>query len=393
MMAGKALLTVAATVLWGSYALAETANYPTPLPEEPIPNVEKLPSTYPATWFYAHDLAFYSILDGKVVILDAAAETKEYKGQIGAGQMATFIASRTKPELYVAETFYSRRIDGERSDYLTVYDKSTLAKIAEVELPGGKRGQFVTQKNAMQLIDDEKKMLIFNFTPAASVTVVDLVDRKVLNEINVPGCSLVYPTGKSSFSTFCADGGMATFALDADGQVTSEHRTKPFQNIDDDPLFMKTVAVGKTNYFVSFKGRVQPIDFSGDKPKVGKAWSLVNKEDAAANWRPGGWQILTADAAGRLYVLMHEGGVDGSHKNGGSEVWVMDLKKQTRVARLPLKTWAISIEATQSDPGYLVAVNADMDLDIYQLPDGTHLRTLGDKVAGTPFVLHPVSAE
>src|SRR5690606_32517251 len=135
------------------------------------------------------------------------------------------------------------------------------------------------------------------------------------------------------------------------------------------------------------------IDFSGDKPKVGKAWSLVNKEDAAANWRPGGWQILTADAAGRLYVLMHEGGVDGSHKNGGSEVWVMDLKKQTRVARLPLKTWAISIEATQSDPGYLVAVNADMDLDIYQLPDGTHLRTLGDKVAGTPFVLHPVSAE
>src|SRR5690606_12112274 len=159
--------------------------------------------------------------------------------------------------------------------------------------------QFVTQKSAMQLTDGEKKMLVFNFTPAASVTVVDMVGRVVLNEINIPGCSLVYPTGKSGFTTFCADGGMATFALDDAGKVASEHRTKPFQNIDDDPLFMKTVAVGKTNYFVSFKGRVQPIDFSGDKPKVGKAWSLVNKEDAAANWRPGGWQILTADAAGR----------------------------------------------------------------------------------------------
>lgn len=385
------LLALGLAALAGPAGAAE--NFPTPLPEEPIPSVLTLPAKYPPTWFFAHDLSFYHILDGKVVILDAAATTQEYKGQIGAGQMATFVAAKTRPELYVAETFYSRRIDGERSDYLTVYDTATLAKIAEVELPGSKRGQFVTQKNAMQLTNDESKLLVFNFTPAASVTVVDVAGRAVLNEIPIPGCSLIYPTGASGFTTMCADGGMTTFMLDDTGAVASESRLKPFNDIDNNPMFMKTVAIGGINYFVTFQGTVQSIDMSGKAPKLGKAWSAVSKDDQAASWRPGGWQVLTADAAGRLYLLMHEGGAEGSHKGGGSEVWVMDPKKKSRLARLPLKTWAISIEATQSNPGYLVAVNANMDLDIYQLPDGQHLRTLGDQVAGTPFILHAVNAE
>ena len=62
---------------------------------------------------------------------------------------------------------------------------------------------------------------------------------------------------------------------------------------------------------------------------------------AAPEWRPGGWQVATADAAGRLYVLMNPHGRDGSHKDGGTEVWVMDPLKRVVLRRIALATPAI----------------------------------------------------
>ena len=37
----------------------------------------------------------------------------------------------------------------------------------------------------------------------------------------------------------------------------------------------------------------------------------------------------------RLYVAMHPGGAEGSHKNPAKEIWAFDLKTKKRVARLP----------------------------------------------------------
>ena len=109
------------------------------LSPEPIPNVAVLPSDYPDNWIFAHDVNFASLLTGQVVVLDIAADTKEYKGSLDASQFGTFIQSAKRDELYVGETFYSRGTRGDRTDVVTIYDKATLKRIDEIVLPGGKR--------------------------------------------------------------------------------------------------------------------------------------------------------------------------------------------------------------------------------------------------------------
>ena len=126
----KLLLTGILTISFANTAVAD-------LPNDPINMVEKLPSTYPDTWVYAHDTNFYALADGKVVIVDVASENHNYKGSLGVGQFGSFLPSSTRSELYAAETFYSRRLRGERTDVITIYDKENLSPIDEIVLPGG----------------------------------------------------------------------------------------------------------------------------------------------------------------------------------------------------------------------------------------------------------------
>ena len=46
-----------------------------------------------------------------------------------------------------------------------------------------------------RLTDDDRFLLIYNYTPAQSVTVVDVPARKFVGEVDIAGCALVYPTG------------------------------------------------------------------------------------------------------------------------------------------------------------------------------------------------------
>ncbi len=370
-----------------SFSPVGAQEFKDPLPEEPIPSVAELPAQYPQSWIFAHDLQFNSLLDGKVVVIDVAAETQEYKGHIGAGQFAAFLESKTRPELYTAETFYSRRTHGERTDTITIYDKKTLAPTGEIILPGNKRGMVVPQKAMFEFTDGERLGLVFNFTPAASVSIVDFEARKVVNDVDIPGCSLAYPTGKRGFSSLCGNGTMISFALNADGTVAKETKTAAFNDLDNDPLFMNSVTINGMTYFVSFKGQVQPVDLSGDAAKVGKAWSLLSKDEAAKNWRPSGWQMMSSDKD-HLYVIMRENAVEGDHKFGGAEVWVYDVKKKSRVQKIALKSPGFSMEVTPGTPGYLVVVNGDLDLDVYDSKTGNHIRTIGGGAAQSAFALH-----
>jgi methylamine dehydrogenase heavy chain len=245
----------------------------------------------------------------------------------------------------------------------------------------------VTHKNALRLIDNERIALVSNFTPAASVTIVDLVDKKVLGEIQTPACSLTFPTGQRGFSTLCGSGAMSTFILNEDGSVKSQSSTEPFNDIDKDALFLKTATVGGITYFPSFTGRIRPVDLSGDKPKILDDWPLVSPDLAKEGWRPGGWQIIDAHPDGSLYILMHPDGREGTHKGGGSEVWVFDPKSKERSARLKLATWGVSLAVTKSDPAYLVVTNANMALDVYSADKGELLRSIGDNLANTPLVV------
>lgn len=368
---------VALTVLAGS---AQAASYPEALPSEPIPSVVELQAQYPASWVYVQDLHFNSLPDGRAAIVDVAADVRAFKGQVPVAQFGTLLPATTKPEIYVAETFFSRMTRGERTDVITIWDKATLKTKGEIVLPGGKRGQFVTLRNSFQLMNGEKWALLFNFTPGSSVSVIDLDARKILNEIDLPGCSLVYPTGARGFMSLCADGTMTSIELDADAKVVTSSTSKTINDIDHDPMFMTPAMVGKTAWFATFKGNIHGIDLTNAKARDLGVFQMPREKTAEGEWRPGGWQVISADAAGRIYVLMNPAGKEGSHKDGGSEVWVVDPAKKQRVARIPLQNAAVSVEVTAQSMPLLVASRTDGSLDVYDATSGAFQRTLAQVV-------------
>ncbi|WP_321395938.1 hypothetical protein [Emcibacter sp.] len=75
---------------------------------EETPTVNKLPESYPADWVFVSDASFYSMVAGKVVLLDVGADTQQYKSSIGAALMGGFLESNNGKELYTTQTFYSR---------------------------------------------------------------------------------------------------------------------------------------------------------------------------------------------------------------------------------------------------------------------------------------------
>jgi len=374
-------------IFFSIFVLAFSFNaYTADLPIETIPSSETLPENYPDTWVFAHDFNFNSLVDGKILIVDVAAESRNFKGIVGASAFASFQHSKSRPELYSAQSFYSRGTYGERTDTVVIIDTASLNPIDEIIIPT-KRQQVVTQINSFQLTDDERMGLVMNFTPAASVTVLDLVKRKVLGEVAIPGCNFVFPTGKRGFSTLCADGTLATYGLSAEGTVTSSSRTEVFIDIDNDPIFVKNAIVGGITYFPSFRSRVQAVDFRADKPRVLDDWNMVPAELHKENWRPSGWQVVAGNDE-ELFVLMQANGEDGSHKDGGTEVWVFKPESGTLNRRIKLAIAGVSIAVTSSKPAYLVVTNASMFLDVYEAESGNFLRTITTGDSATPLVVH-----
>ncbi len=359
-----------------------------PLPAEATPAVVTLPSPS-EHWIYAHDAAFYSLTSGKVFVVDVGVDTRNVLGLIGAAQFPSFRQADTRGELYVAESFFARGTRGTQTDVLTIYDGASLQWLGEVVLPGAKRMQVVPQKAALQVTRDGDFALVFNFTPASSVTVVDLARREVVNEVALPGCMLTYPFGASGFVTLCSDGSAHAVVLDGAGQVVREGRTQPFNDIDGDPMFMKAGWVAHTAYFPTFDGWVQPLDLSGDEPVAAPRWRLeTDLPGAPGSARPSGWQVISADSGGRLYVLMRENAGRGDHKFGGETVWIADALTGRVTDIVPLVTPGVSIEATRGDPPLLAVTNADMQLDVYDPRDHRKLRTIGNWGPAMPLALH-----
>ena len=134
---------------------------------------------------------------------------------------------------------------------------------------------------------------------------------------------------------------------------------------------------------------MQPIDLSGPEPAPLERWRLeTDLAEAPRDAKPSGWQVITSDAAGRLYVLMRANAQPGEHKFGGETVWVADPTRRAVMRVLPLHTAAVSIEATQASEALLVVTNADMHLDVYDPTSGAKLRTIGGWGPAMPLSLH-----
>ncbi len=366
------------------------SDQPPPLPVEPIGIVETLPREYPESWFFVHDAAFYHMSDGKVWVLDTAEDklAEQVKGSFNVSMIGNTKQSAKRAEIYATETFQPRGTRGARIDVLTIWDQVNLSAVAEVVLPPGKRFMGLPERDALLLLNEERWLAVANFSPAASVTLVDLEERRIIGEVATPGCVLTYPTGKRGFSSLCADGRFLSTELAADGSVVAQVRTAAFFDSDDSPIFERPAYIGNMAYFPSFSGEVIPVDVSGKVAKVGPAWHLVPEEERAQNWAPGGIGITAEDDLGRFYVLMHPDARDGSHNEGGAEVWVYDPAKQARVARIALREWGLSLAVSRgSEPRLLVTNPVDMSLELYDALSGEFLKTITGLGQNTPLML------
>ena len=268
-----------------------------------------------------------------------------------------------RKEFYAAESYYSRRFHGDRTDVMTVYDYENLSPIAEVEIP--QKITILNFRTYIQLMGDGRHVGIFNMTPAASVTIVDAVDRELVGEISTPGCALIMAVGNNDFLMICGDGTMQLIQLDDDGNESNRERSREFFSVEDDPVFDRPVPYKSGWLLVSHLGKVYHVTVAGDEIGISRPWSIVSDEDAQDEWRPGGEELDTVhEGTGLMYILMHQGG-EYTHHDPGSEVWVFNLMTHLRVARLELPIEAGNIMVTQETEPKLIVADQEGGLHVY----------------------------
>lgn len=277
-------------------------------------------------------------------------------------------------EIYAAESFYSRGVRGERTDVLTIFDLASLSAKAEVVLPPKTTPLWL--RNYIALLGDDRHVVVFNMTPAQSVSVVDVIDREFAGEISTPGCALILPVGDRSFVMVCGDGTVQLVRLDEDGKEAQRSRSKVFFSVEDDPVFDQFARTESGWILASHEGLVMHLSLSGDDIELDTPWSMLNADDVAESWRPGGRQTLGFHRNARvLYVLMHKGGVD-THYQAGEEAWLFDIDRRKRIGRMKLKVPADAIQATQEASPKLLTINSEGNIDVYDAQLLRHLRTI-----------------
>jgi methylamine dehydrogenase heavy chain len=383
--AGVSRAALAASLLATTFCLAA-------LPADAVAEVEPDPligSDLPAAshphWVWVNDIVFHHMADGKAFLIDGDAGSMLGMLSTGYG-FGGVVLPRDRSHILAPETYFSRGTRGTRTDIITYYDPRKLAPVAEVPIPSD-RVSAIPMLAQTQLTDDDRFLLLYNFTPAQSTTVVDVKNRKYVGQIDGGGCALVYPTGPRSYFSLCGDGSVFTIQLDDAGGAANRVRSEPLFDPIKDPVTEKGVRVGNTWFFATFGGDVVPIEATASGARAGARWSLLNDQDRAGNWRPGGMQHLAAHVATRrLYSLMHVGGVD-SHKDPGTEIWVYDLDTRQRVQRIQLEEPATSITVTQDASPLLFAIFIGAQkVDVYDARSGEHLRVVKE-IGFTPTTL------
>jgi len=174
-----------------------------PLPIEEMGRVEVLPENYPESWVFVDEVSFFNMHSGKVILLDVAEKTKNHriKGLVDKSLIGNFLQAKTRPELYVMETFHERGSRGPRTDVLAIYDKTTLSITKELFWKDSTRLTALPERYSMTMSADERFLFVANMNPGTSFTVVDLETKEIVETIGTPGCVLTYPTGKNSVTS------------------------------------------------------------------------------------------------------------------------------------------------------------------------------------------------
>ena len=330
-------------------------------------------------------MAFFAFPDGKAFLVDG--DSGRMLGMLSTGfSFTAVVPPRGGGVIYAPETYFSRGTRGTRTDVVTVYDAVQLQPVAEIEIPP-KRASLMPTPGAQALTDDDRFLLIYNFTPSQSVTVVDMRARKFVGEIETAGCALVYPTGPRSFFSICGDGALLETTLTDEGTLAGHERTAELIDVLKDPLSEKGVRRGDTWLFASFEGVLHPLRATGAGVEAQPTWPLFTPQELAQHWRTGGLQHLAVhEGSGRMFAVVHQGGPE-TRKELGQQVWVYDLSSHRRVQIIKTRNKVGSIQVSQDSQPLLFACSLESNrLDIYDATSGKYLRTV-EPLGLTPTVL------
>jgi methylamine dehydrogenase heavy chain len=335
---------------------------PPPVPAEHL-TVETLPPRSPH-WIYVFDDAFDNEIDARVHLFDG--DSYRRLGQIDAGFTPSFNISPDGATSVVATSYFARGSRGTRTDVVEFTDNRTLAVTHEIVLPPKRIETSPGPFNIAYSVDGHFLYAAY-LTPAASFGVLDPQAGTILGEIDTAGCVLVIPSGPNRVSSMCESGRLLTVTLDAQGHEAGRAMSEPFFDADTDPVFVQGIPTPHGYAFLSFLGQVHEVDFSGAQPAFAPVWSLVSGAERG-HWRPGAEQVGAIHRAlGRLYVPMHEGG-EGTHKDGGSEIWVFDMATHQRVARWPVQRYGLSrvaaVQVSQDPAPLLFAASTRSDVAV-----------------------------
>ena len=351
---------------------------------EPEGVVEQLPRPT-AHWVWVNDISFFAFPDGRAFVVDG--DRGAMLGMLSTGYGFTAVlVPKAGAVVYAPETYFSRGTRGTRTDVVTIYDAARLLPVGEIEIPP-KRASVMPMPGAQALTDDDRFLLIYNFTPAQSVTVVDTHSRKFVGEIETAGCALVYPTGPRRFFSICGDGALLETSLTEAGTLAHRARTAELIDVLKDPVSEKGVRRGDTWLFASFEGVLHPLHATATGVKAEPSWPLFSAQELAQHWRTGGLQHLAVHAgSGRLFAIVHQGGPE-THKDLGEQVWVYDLASHKHVQTIPTHNKIGSIQVSQDAQPLLFACSLESNrLDIYDATSGKYLRTV-EPLGQTPTML------
>lgn len=282
---------------------------------------------------------------GTVSIFSAADLT--YKGNFTSGMNGQLALGSAGTVGYTTSAYLKRIMRGPVEAVLERFDVASLKSTKEVViLP-----KFALTQAAHGMLEvsaDGARAFIQNATPATSVSVVDIKTGKLTAEVPIPGCWTINVSQDGSrFSSLCGDGRFLTVKIGADGKSAGQTYSDKIFDPEKDPLFTHAERVQGDLMFVSYAGVFYRVSDSGDAAKLISTYGFA--AGVPGDWAPGGYEVMGYNSpTGVMFVSMHSGAKDGSHKNGSEEIWAVDLAKQAVLYRSVAK--GLTHLAVSQDP-------------------------------------------
>lgn len=252
----------------------------------------------------------------------------ELKGNVSPGMQPAATVTADASKIYAMSNYNARIMWGETTSVVQEFDVQTQSLLREFEVPA-KLAMVDSQPALIQLSSDEKFVLVQNATPATSVSIVDLEKGEFLVEIPTPGCWGILPTvTDNAFTTICGDGTFATYSWAADGTFGEPVKSEQIFDVDADALFTNPAELNGKLVFASFKGNLYVVDITGEAAVLEEVLPMA--EGVEGDWAPSGSEVIAGHhGTSTVYVLMHSGAYEGSHKNESEEIWAYDLTNKT----------------------------------------------------------------